>query len=54
MIGLKTLPPMCGWGEHLFIFNLALPCLYQVTRDRYLSDYKIIRLSERLDAEKGI
>ena len=45
---------MCGWGEHLFIFNLALLCLYQVTRDRYLSDYKIIRLSERLDAEKGI
>lgn len=48
MIGLKTLPPMCGWGEHLF--NRVLPCLYQVNRDRYLSDYKMILLSERHDA----
>lgn len=48
MIGLKTLPPMCGWGEHLF--NRAMPCLYKVTRDRYLSDGKMIRQSERRDA----
>ena len=48
MIGLKTLPPMCGWGEHLF--NRALPRLDQVIRDRYLSDCKTIRLLERCDA----